>query len=58
MAFPGGAGYGDPTDRPKELVKRDLARGYIGEDTAKNAYGLTAKEIAAVLTAVENGENV
>ena len=58
MAFPGGAGYGDPADRPKDLVKRDLARGYIGEDTAKYAYGLTAEEIAAVLTAVENGENV
>ncbi|MEK9860237.1 MAG: hydantoinase B/oxoprolinase family protein, partial [Alphaproteobacteria bacterium] len=28
MAFPGGAGYGDPADRDPNLVKRDLARGY------------------------------
>ncbi|WVX50677.1 hypothetical protein ROLI_037760 [Roseobacter fucihabitans] len=25
MAFPGGAGYGDPSERPKEHVLRDLA---------------------------------
>jgi N-methylhydantoinase B len=34
MAFPGGAGYGDPSERSVELVKRDLARGYIsGRDS-------------------------
>ena len=27
MAFPGGGGYGDPAERPKENVMRDLARG-------------------------------
>jgi N-methylhydantoinase B len=56
MAFPGGAGYGNPKDRPLDQVKRDLARGYISPDTALNDYGLDAAEIAAVLVAVTKGE--
>ncbi|WP_299758616.1 hydantoinase B/oxoprolinase family protein [uncultured Boseongicola sp.] len=56
MAFPGGAGYGDPKDRPLDQVKRDLARGYISPETALNDYGLDAAEIAAVLVAVTKGE--
>lgn len=57
MAFPGGAGYGDPKDRPLDQVKRDLARGYISPETALNDYGLDAAEIAAVLVAVTKGES-
>ncbi|MGB0507401.1 MAG: hydantoinase B/oxoprolinase family protein [Pikeienuella sp.] len=56
MAFPGGAGYGDPKDRPIEQVKRDLARGYISAETAANDYGLGATDIAAVQMAVAKGE--
>ncbi len=56
MAFPGGAGYGNPADRPKDLVKRDLARGYISTATAATEYGLTAQEIAEVEIAVAKGE--
>jgi len=56
MAFPGGAGYGDPKDRAKDLVKRDLARGYISPKTAAKDYGLDAADIAAVQTAVAKGE--
>lgn len=48
MAFPGGAGYGNPSDRPRELVKRILARGYISAETAANDYGLTADDIAEI----------
>ncbi|WP_170344699.1 hydantoinase B/oxoprolinase family protein [Ruegeria atlantica] len=58
MAFPGGAGYGDPAERPKELVKRDLARGYISEETARTDYGLSAEDIAAVQSAVARGEQI
>tara|TARA_R110002110_G_scaffold21171_6_gene84609 strand:+ start:588 stop:2297 length:1710 start_codon:yes stop_codon:yes gene_type:complete len=58
MAFPGGAGYGDPLGRPKELVKRDLARGYISEETARTDYGLSAEDIAAVQSAVARGEQI
>ncbi|MEL7213860.1 MAG: hydantoinase B/oxoprolinase family protein [Pseudomonadota bacterium] len=58
MAFPGGAGYGDPSERPKELVKRDLARGYISEETARVDYGLSPEDIAAVQSAVARGEQI
>jgi len=56
MAFPGGAGYGDPKERSPEQVKRDLARGYISAETATKDYGLDAAEIAEVLASVEKGE--
>ena len=56
LAFPGGAGYGDPKDRDKALVKRDLARGYISAETARQVYGLSAEDIAGVEAAVKNGE--
>lgn len=36
----GGGGCGDPRDRARELVERDLAYGYISSDTAHNIYGL------------------
>jgi N-methylhydantoinase B len=56
MAFPGGAGYGDPADRPRDLVLRDLARGYISAETAARDYGLGADEIKAIQDAVAKGE--
>lgn len=56
MAFPGGAGYGDPAERPKERVKHDLAMGYISAETAQRDYGLSAEDIAAVQAAVARGE--
>ena len=58
MAFPGGAGYGDPASRDKARVKRDFARGYISADTAARAYGLTVEEIDAVQAAVARGEDI
>jgi len=36
LAFPGGAGYGEASQRDVALVKRDLARGYISAETAKH----------------------
>ena len=56
MAFPGGAGYGDASERDVELVKRDLARGYISADRAKIDYGLSEDVIAEVAAAVKRGE--
>lgn len=58
MAFPGGAGYGAPSERPKELVMRDLARGYISAETAARDYCLPAEDITAVQDAVAGGEAV
>ena len=56
MAFPGGAGYGDPAERSVELVKRDLARGYISAETASKNYNLAAADIAEVQAAVARGD--
>ncbi|MBM1311103.1 hydantoinase B/oxoprolinase family protein [Sulfitobacter mediterraneus] len=58
MAFPGGAGYGDPSQRDPALVKRDLARGYISAETAAKDYGLSPEDIAAVQAAISKGENL
>ncbi|GAA6174280.1 hydantoinase B/oxoprolinase family protein [Sulfitobacter pacificus] len=58
MAFPGGGGYGDPAERPRESVMRDLARGYISAQTAAQDYGLSSADIAAVQNAVAKGETI
>jgi N-methylhydantoinase B len=56
LAFPGGAGYGDAKERDPELVKRDLARGYISAETAEKEYGLSDTDIKEVLNAIKKGE--
>ncbi len=58
LGLPGGAGYGNPSERPKDLIRRDLARGYISAQTAADEYGLSADEIAAVQSAVAKGEAI
>jgi N-methylhydantoinase B len=35
-----GAGWGDPMQRPLELVKQDLKNGYITLEQANQHYGL------------------
>lgn len=56
LAFPGGAGYGNAKQRDPELIKRDLARGYISAETAAKEYGLSDPDIKEVLNAVKKGE--
>ena len=58
MAFPGGAGYGVPSERSVELVKRDLARGYISAEIAATEYNLSAEDIADVEAAVLRGDAI
>lgn len=58
MAFPGGAGYGDPSQRSVDLVKRDLARGYISPETAAHDYNLSAADIAEVAALVAKGKTI
>ena len=58
MAFPGGAGYGDPSERSIELVKRDLARGYISAETAAEDYNLSSADIAEVEAIVAKGDTI
>jgi N-methylhydantoinase B len=55
LAFPGGAGYGDPGQRDRELVRRDLVQGYISEESAKQQYGMSDADIAEVLESVKKG---
>ena len=40
LSLPGGGGYGDPADRPKDKVRADLGAGYISAEQAKADYGL------------------
>ncbi len=56
MAFPGGAGYGDPALRDPAMVRRDLALGYISADLARSAYGMSQADIADVLARAKLGE--
>jgi N-methylhydantoinase B len=58
MAFPGGAGYGAPSERLVDQVKRDLARGYISAETAAEEYNLSAADIAEVEAAVARGDAI
>ena len=55
MAFPGGAGYGDPMERDRASLLRDLVRGYISRDAAQRDYGLSQDEIEAVTSAQQSG---
>lgn len=56
LAFPGGAGYGDVSERDLKSVKRDFARGYISQQSAQQDYGLSQDDIAQVLESIEKGE--
>jgi len=58
MAFPGGAGYGPAIERPKDLVKRDLLRGYISAEVAAADYGLSAEDIREVQEAICKGADL
>lgn len=58
MAFPGGAGYGTPADRPKDMVKRDLARGYISAEAAARDYNLSREEINEIEASVARGDDL
>ena len=55
LAFPGGAGYGLPDERELALVRRDLARGYISDESAKRDYGLSDGDVAETMAAVKKG---
>jgi N-methylhydantoinase B len=36
----GGGGYGDPMERDPEAVHRDVVRGYVSRESARNDYGV------------------
>ena len=41
LETPGGGGYGDPQDRPDELVLEDVRRGYYDREAAERTYRLS-----------------
>ena len=40
---PGGGGYGDPFDRDPELVRQDVAAGYVTPEAAARDYGVAVR---------------
>jgi N-methylhydantoinase B len=36
----GGGGYGPTSERPRELIERDLRRGYLSIDAVERDYGI------------------
>jgi len=46
LAFPGGGGIGNPLERDRAAVIRDLQLGYISASAAARDYGLSKAEIA------------
>ncbi len=40
MATGGGGGYGDPRKRPIEWVERDVTRGFVSRQSARDDYGV------------------
>jgi len=56
MAFPGGAGYGEPLEREPARVMRDLALGYITPEHARAHYGMTLEAIGDVLAKARQGQ--
>ncbi len=40
MSTGGGGGYGDPRKRPVELVARDVIRGFVSIESARDDYGV------------------
>ncbi|MGB2166629.1 MAG: hydantoinase B/oxoprolinase family protein, partial [Candidatus Puniceispirillales bacterium] len=45
LAFAGGGGFGNPLERDRALVRRDLRCGYITAQAAMTDYGISADEI-------------
>jgi N-methylhydantoinase B len=45
ITMPGGGGYGDPSARAPELVRRDVAEGFVSPDAAVAAYGMSEDEL-------------
>ena len=56
LKFPGGAGYGDVSNRDPDLIARDFARGYISERSAREDYALSELAIEEIKEAIARGE--
>ena len=45
ILMPGGGGYGDPRERDRDRVRRDVAEGFISRASAAADYGLETGEV-------------
>jgi N-methylhydantoinase B len=52
LAFPGGAGYGDPKHRDRAAIQRDILLGYVSPEAAERDYGMTQSEIEQLMSNV------
>jgi N-methylhydantoinase B len=39
LELPGGGGFGDPRERPREALESDLLEGYVTQAEAQRVYG-------------------
>ena len=46
--MPGAGGYGNPLERSRELLIRDLEEGYVSSESAMRDYGMTQEELDSV----------
>ena len=53
MRLPGGGGYGEPGDRPAELVQRDVREGAVSPASARRDYGANPAEFPAATEGAE-----
>jgi N-methylhydantoinase B len=53
-----GGGYGDPLQRPRDLVAADVGEGYVTERTALEVYGWADRPTAARITSTGAGTPV
>jgi len=44
----GGGGFGDPAERPRDMVRRDIDGGYVTPEAAARYYGLPASDAAYI----------
>jgi N-methylhydantoinase B len=40
VRYPGGGGYGDPRERDRDALRRDIEAGLVGDRAAREVYGL------------------
>ncbi len=43
LESPGGGGYGDPHQRDREALRRDVAHGYVSPGAARDVYGFDSE---------------
>jgi N-methylhydantoinase B len=41
LTVPGGGGFGDPRERPREAVREDVRNGLVSARAARAIYGAT-----------------